>query len=147
MHANRQEKFMAMKLPGVADSDPVDESLSVASNARHYLSGIMPSKVRRVMRCVSSRVSSAFIHAMQVVSCHSVTSSTNLKSNHIMSRMDLELGSSVGLVVDNYTKALHKLHSHRRLHMGPLYHQQVVRPADLRKVADSRFGCWDKKER
>ena len=64
-----------------------------------------------------------------------------------MSRMDLELGSSVGLVVDNYTKALHKLHSHRRLHMGPLYHQQVLRLADLRKVADSRLGCWDKKDR
>ena len=95
----------------------------------------------------SSRVSSAFIHAMQVVSCHSVTSSTNLKSNHVMSRGDLELGSSVGLVVDNYTKALHKLHSHRRLHTDPLCHQQRGRPADLHRVAGSRFGCWDKKDR
>ena len=64
-----------------------------------------------------------------------------------MSRRNLELGSSVGLVADNYTKALHKLHSHRRLHMGPLYHQQRGRPADLRKVAGSRFDYWDKKDR
>ena len=62
-------------------------------------------------------------------------------ANHVKSLGDLETGCIVELVADNYTKALHKLHSHRRLHMDLSHHQLREPLADLRKVAGWRSDC------